>query len=690
MKTIEITIKFEPTWILSNQASGSAKVIEHVLEIIKERYESNSVFVVKKEFHQCVLIIATESDVKDEAIGEVIRQKVACVNDDTVIGIHSKEVSCDELKTILEPVKEGLQEENLRFLSEKLGIVLETQKANVASEDTEAPELDDLIAMEPIKKWVEEIEMVSQKFQDVVTASNFVRNFAYLFSINRGNGLTTALEVMKQTLQKNNLMKFTGRIPYLEWPLQYTPDVREFPAFAALVQTLHQCESGEPFQGIVAINIEEWIDHLNDSRLDDVLQYVWSQKDDILFIFTMPYADDETIRKVRIRIDDVISARTLKFVPPSDKQYFVYFEKLVGQYHMKLADDVYSVFIEKLIQEKNDGKFYGFNTVKKIMNEVIYKVIVNAAQKEEALPEVITGDAIADIYGIEKTAGIPGIEQLKAMVALQEVKDKVQEILSMVKLQKEMFQNGSAAVKPCYHMMFAGNPGTGKTVVARIIGRIFKEEGLLSVGNFFEASRKDLVGEFVGHTAPKTMELCRSAIGSVLFIDEAYTLAKKSDSYSSEAIGTLIAEMENHRDNMVVIFAGYEKELEELYDMNPGLRDRIPHKIHFPNYNRDELKQIFYLQLKNKMKFDSSFEAKVDEFFQNFPEDVMQSREFSNGRFVRNLAERILTKAALRFEMADIDFTDFCLISSDFEIAVADNDYRKMFEKTTTRNTIGY
>ncbi|MCC8173088.1 MAG: AAA family ATPase, partial [Odoribacter sp.] len=353
-------------------------------------------------------------------------------------------------------------------------------------------------------------------------------------------------------------------------------------------------------------------------------------------------------------------------------------------------DDVVDSFITNITNEKNDGRFFGFNTIKKIADEVLYKLIVTAAIQNEDIPKSISAEMFSKYYFIETVSNVSGLEQLQDMIALENVKSKVKEIISTVKFQKEMYKSGNVEIKPCLHMMFAENPGTGKTVVARIIGRIFKEEGILPIGNFFEVSRKDFIGKFVGHTAPKTMEICRNAIGSVLFIDEAYTLADNRDGFSSEAIGTLIAEMENNRDKMVVIFAGYENELESLFDMNPGLKDRIPYKIDFPNYNREELKQIFFKNVDKKMKADEKFKVRAEEFFETFPDEIMKMKDFSNGRFVRNLSERIISKAALRFEMTDKDISEFELTDSDFDVAIADNDFKKLFNKPAKVNTIGF
>ena len=202
-------------------------------------------------------------------------------------------------------------------------------------------------------------------------------------------------------------------------------------------------------------------------------------------------------------------------------------------------------------------------------------------------------------------------------------------------------------------MMFTGNPGTGKTTVARILARIMKEEGVLRKGLFFEIQGRNLCGRYVGETAPKTSAYCRDAYGSVLFIDEAYGLYQKDNSrdYGREAVQTLVAEMENHRDDLCVILAGYKNEMHELMKVNPGLKSRIPFEIEFPNYTRPELEEIFFMMLGDKFEYRDNFKEAVHLFFESLSDEVLNSEEFSNARFVRNLFERVWGKAAYRRAM---------------------------------------
>lgn len=690
MKAIFLEIKFDPKWILANQSSGRSGVTEAVIGAITDKAVDGAVFTIKKEFHMCRLVVAVNGPfTKDETVA-LVKSAVNGI-DESSFSVAFEELEAERVGEMLEPISERLNVGERALLEREFGINPVKKEESGKEKGTDASahvDAETLIGMDGLKAWVNEIKGISEKFGGVARDTAVFKNLSYLISINRGNGLTTVLSIMADALKKSGLVEFSGKCDYIEWKLDYSENPNEFDSFGRFLQRIERV--GSEFKGLVAFDVSEWLDHLGEKRFDILLRYVWENRGDMVFVFTVPFVERSVLDKLYDRIEDIISVRVMKFPPFSDEEYFRFFVSQLSKYGISVSDDAYSSFVLKITSEKNDGKFYGFNTVKKIVSEMLYSIIAEASKNSNEIPKTIYGADLDRIYELKEQDGISGIEQLNGMVALEAVKSKVQEILSAVKLQRELFSHGASKTRPCFHMMFTGNPGTGKTVVARIVGRIFKEEGLLSVGNFYEVSRKDFIGKFVGHTAPKTMEICRNAYGSVLFIDEAYMLADDRDGFSSEAIGTLIAEMENNRDKMVVIFAGYEKELESLFDMNPGLRDRIPYKIDFPNYNREELKKIFYLQLNSKVKHDESFDRRADEFFDGFPEDVLARRDFSNGRFVRNLAERIMSKAALRFEMSGSDFEEFRLTEGDFSVAVADSDFSKLFVKVKSTPRIGF
>ena len=195
-------------------------------------------------------------------------------------------------------------------------------------------------------------------------------------------------------------------------------------------------------------------------------------------------------------------------------------------------------------------------------------------------------------------------------------------------------------------MCFTGNPGTGKTTVARMIGQIFEKEKILSNGTFVEVHGRDLVGKYVGWTAKEVKKIIEKAKGGVLFIDEAYSLnSNDSGSFADEAIATLIKEMEDNRDDLCVILAGYQDEMAGLIKRNPGFESRIQFYIDFPNYNEDELYQIFKgLAQKEKYKLSSQVKEILLEDFRN----QRTSKSFSNGRYVRNIYEKVKIEQANR------------------------------------------
>lgn len=242
-------------------------------------------------------------------------------------------------------------------------------------------------------------------------------------------------------------------------------------------------------------------------------------------------------------------------------------------------------------------------------------------------------------------------KELDELIGLEEVKEEVRSLANFVKVQKMRQEKGLKTPKMSYHLVFTGSPGTGKTTVARIVARIYKDLGILERGHTVETDRSGLVAEYMGQTAVKTNALVDSALNGVLFIDEAYALVPDASysggDYGQEAISTLLKRMEDDRDRLVVIIAGYPKEMQRFIDSNPGLQSRFNRYINFPDYTAEELYRI-YLMYAKKNEYALNQEAGV--YLRERLEDVVEhkTRNFGNARYVRNVFEKSIQRQANR------------------------------------------
>lgn len=256
-----------------------------------------------------------------------------------------------------------------------------------------------------------------------------------------------------------------------------------------------------------------------------------------------------------------------------------------------------------------------------------------------------------ELESIKKSAS----EKLQSLIGLHDLKIEAQRILNTIVIDNLRFQNGLSPEKTKMHMVFYGPPGTGKTTVARVMGEFLKGAGVLSNGHFVEASRSDLVAGYVGQTALKTKDIISKAMGGILFIDEAYSLASDDTSgFGKEALDTLIKEMEDHADNLVVILAGYRTDMEKLMNLNEGLRSRIPFHFDFPHYSADELYKMALLQLKQTQGLIPSEDAsKSLQLYINRKVEENNGYIDGDGRWIRNMTQEIKTNQANRLTLLD-------------------------------------
>lgn len=240
------------------------------------------------------------------------------------------------------------------------------------------------------------------------------------------------------------------------------------------------------------------------------------------------------------------------------------------------------------------------------------------------------------------------MRQLNELIGLRQVKSELQSLTRFIEVNQKRKEAGLRVAAISYHCVFAGNPGTGKTTVARILAGIYRQLGILKKGQLIETDRSGLVAEYVGQTAVKTNKMIDRAIGGVLFIDEAYTLAQGGENdYGREAIATLLKRMEDERDRLVVILAGYTNEIEQFINSNPGLRSRFNRYVHFDDYTEEELFQIFILQAQ---KYDYHLDDEAKGALRSLLRDKVENRQkdFGNARYVRNLFESVIENQAVR------------------------------------------
>jgi probable Rubsico expression protein CbbX len=268
---------------------------------------------------------------------------------------------------------------------------------------------------------------------------------------------------------------------------------------------------------------------------------------------------------------------------------------------------------------------------------------------QTAVPEPQLAPGIVDLDAAYRGSNIEHVlDALEGeLVGLAPVKRRIREIAALLLIARVREEQGLTTEKPTLHMSFTGHPGTGKTTVALEMAKILQQLGYVRKGHLVVATRDDLVGQYVGHTAPKTKEVIKRAMGGVLFIDEAYYLYRPENErdYGQEAIEMLLQAMENQRDDLVVILAGYKNRMETFFQSNPGFHSRVGNHLDFPDYSLDELMEIAELMVRRQhYEFDDEARAAFREYLTL----RMPQPHFANARSVRNALDRIKLRQANR------------------------------------------
>ena len=270
-------------------------------------------------------------------------------------------------------------------------------------------------------------------------------------------------------------------------------------------------------------------------------------------------------------------------------------------------------------------------------------------------PRVQSEPVVTDLKRKERTKELEILleieEELEKLVGLKEIKRIIKEIYAWIIVNRKREESGLKSSQLVLHMMFKGNPGTGKTTVARLIGKLFQKINVLSKGHLIEAERADLVGEYIGHTAQKTRDLIKRAMGGILFIDEAYSLGRGGEKdFGKEAIDTLVKHMEDKSHEFILILAGYSDEMDRFLQLNPGLKSRFPIIVEFPDYTVDELMEIARKMVAER---EYVFTAAAERKLRDHLLAVNSTKHFAHGRYIRNIVEKSIRAQAMRLLLSN-------------------------------------
>ena len=430
---------------------------------------------------------------------------------------------------------------------------------------------------------------------------------------------------------------------------------------------------------ILYIDVSAWHSSLATTVAKSRLRQLNALCGNFLLVFRVPFLEAPVLRETADALNDILNVRTIAVPPAPIGAMIDYARGELAKSGFQVADTAANAFEQWVLHEKVDNSFFGYKTMDKVVQKLIYEKALSNCRKGSEDQVISTEDLKGP--SITEQDDNPAAE-LKKMVGMGDVIRRLNEVIVQIKAQKKLVAKGKKVKRPAIHMVFTGNPGTGKTTVARILARMMQQEGILSKGHLVEVKGRDLCGQYIGETAPKTSAICRDAYGSVLFIDEAYSLFRDEFSsardYGREAMDTLVAEMENHRDDFCVIMAGYKDEMDAMLKGNAGLKSRIPYEIEFPNFSRNDLEKIFFSMLTGVFEYEAGLKDVVHKFFAELPDDAFQSKEFSNARLVRNLYERTWGKAAYR---QSLEGGELRILKSDLINAMSDSEFDKIMKK---------
>ncbi len=668
-----IVIELEGGWVLKHRDDeelpiAKLKALLQGDEVSIEDTSLTSITILVKGEEQDANQIADHikalflNNYPDEKVDDILNLVITQVEEKPASKTPSSPSEEEKRQSVFDRIRSGVSEEG--------------EKSGAADLSKISERMSNLVGASEFKELIGEIIKIAPQLVGDKTQAVF-NGRSYVFSIGDGYGLTTYLDVLAQTLSATGLCSMHSR-PVMEERLG--PCREGVEPFENVLRVLNN--GGADKVRVLCIDISEWLGKTDNHNFKMMLRTIEKVASSFIIVFRVPFLEKDVLANLSFSLNDLLSVKTVSFPPFTQEDLKICAERELDRYGFTVSKNAWEFFLARIMEEKGDGKFYGLNTVKKVVRELIYNKQLANAGKEKVSHTINRNDTKALCSDVGNS--LSGTELLNRLVGNEQVKKKIEELIAQIELSAKQ----NTGERPCIHMRFVGNPGTGKTTVARIIGKILKEKGLLRVGNFYEYAGRDFCGRYIGETAPKTASICRDAYGSVLFIDEAYSLYRGDDNerdYGREAIDTLIAEMENHRSDFVVIMAGYTDEMNRLMRANQGLASRMPYTIEFPNFTREQLYEIYVSMVKARFKYDDRLFDAAHQYFMSLSDEVINAKEFSNARFVRNLFERTWAKAAMRSQLANK--VEIVLTKDDFERASGEKEFTFNIQK---KSRIGF
>ena len=511
-----------------------------------------------------------------------------------------------------------------------------------------AVKLDKLIGLENVKKEVREITNLAkvQMQRKKMGLPSATISYHLVFTGNPGTGKTTVARIISEiykeigVLSKGHVIETDRSGLVAGYVGQTAIQTKEI---------IDKAKGGVLFIDEAYTLLGEGKDY-GQEAIDTLLKEMEDNRDDLVVIVA---GYDDPMKKF-IGSNPGLQSRFNRYIHFDDysgEQLFSIFNSLCEKNQYCLSDGCETELLRYFNQlsEKHDSNFGNARDVRNFFESVITRQSNRISSMENVSKADFEQINIEDL-GIESAQNNTldeMIRELELMTGLSMVKNEVNSLIKLVQYKKLRESQGLAAPPVSLHLVFTGNPGTGKTTVARIIAKIYKELGLITKGQLIETDRSGLVAGYVGQTAIKTKEVISSAIGGVLFIDEAYTLVGEGNDYGQEAIDTLLKEMEDHRDNLIVIVAGYTEEMFTFINSNPGLESRFNRYLQFEDYSPEEMVSIFEgMCNKNQYKLEDDARERIFYFFKS-----TDSAKIGNGRGVRNVFEKIVTYHAEKFSI---------------------------------------